>query len=142
MDNNGISTSDKGKALISSNGIKAYSKEALREEICRLIITNVQLANDKLDIEAAKIKLEADKATLINEKNIFVAKREELRIELTAIVPTTNTQVFVIIVCDKLKAKRLPPFDKIKETLQRFFTRTRYYYGFYNQSLLFDLDKV
>ncbi len=38
--------------------------------------------NDKLSAEAAKTKFEADKARLISEKNIFVAKREELRVEL------------------------------------------------------------
>jgi len=90
--------------------------------------------NDKLDIEAAKTRLEADKIRLINEKNIFVAKKEELRAELikTAVALVTNIQTFVIIVYDKLKAKRLSLFDGTKEMLQRFFIGICYYYKFYN----------
>jgi len=93
LDNNGISTSGKGKVSASSSGIKAYSKEALREEIYRLTTTNVQLVNDKLNIEAAKTKLEADKMKLINKKNIFVAKREELRVKLVETVITFTTSI-------------------------------------------------
>ncbi len=90
--------------------------------------------NDKLGIEATKTKLEADKVKLINEKNILVAKREKLRTELmeTATALTTNIQIPITIVYDKLKAKRPPPFDRIKETFQRFFIGTCYYYKFYN----------
>ncbi len=118
LDSNGVSISSKGKALVLSSDMEAYSKEALREEIRRLTVINIQLMSDKLGIEAVKTKLEADKARLINEKNIFVAKREELRAELTeaAVISTTNIQTPVIIVYDKFKAKRLPPFDGIKKT--------------------------
>jgi len=124
--------------------VETYSKEALGEEIRKFTAANVQLVNDKLNIEAAKTKLETDKIRLINKKNILIAKREELRAELTeAIVALiTNVQTPVIIVRDKLKVKRLLPFDKIKKMFQRFFTGTRYYHGFYNQNLSFDLDKV
>ncbi len=124
--------------------METYSKEALGEEIRKFTAANVQLVNDKLNIEAAKTKLETDKIRLINKKNILIAKREELRAELTeAIVALiTNVQTPVIIVRDKLKVKRLLPFDKIKKMFQRFFTGTRYYHGFYNQNLSFDLDKV
>jgi len=83
LDNNDISTLNKVKAPTSTNGIKAFNKEVLKEEIRRLIIINVQLMNNKLDVEAAKIKLKADKTKLISEKNIFVAKREELQVKLT-----------------------------------------------------------
>ncbi len=69
--------------------MEAYSKEALGEEIRRLTAANVQLVNDKLNIKVAKTKLEADKAKLINEKNIFVAKREELQAELAEAVANT-----------------------------------------------------
>ena len=43
---------------------------------------------------------------------------------------------------DKLKAKRPLLFDGAKENLQPFLTGTRYYQGFYRQSLPFDFDKV
>ena len=100
--------------------------------------------NNKLNTEVAKTKLEADKTRLINKKNIFMTKREELRTELIETVTafTTNTQTSINIVQNKLKAKRPPPFDKTKETLQRFLIKTYYYYKFYNQSLPFDLDKI
>ncbi len=139
-----MSTSSKGKTLTSSNSIKAYNKETLRKEIHRFTATNAQLTNDKLNIEAAKTKLKADKVKLINKKNIFIVKREELQTELTEAVTvfTINVQIPIIIVYDKLKAKRLPPFDGTKETLQGFFTETRYYYKFYNQNLSFDSNKI
>ena len=115
----------------------------MAEEIRRLTTVNAQLANDKLRIEATNAKLEADRNRLINEKNILVAKREELRTELEAtkampaVAPiTTNTGR------DKLKAKRPPLFDGAKENLQLFFTGMRYYQEFYQQSLPFDSDKV
>ena len=61
LDSNSISTSGKGKVPVSSNGIKAYNKETLEKEIRRLIATNVQLINNKLNVENVKTKLEADK---------------------------------------------------------------------------------
>jgi len=144
LDSNGISTSSKAKTPALTNGVEAYSKEILREEIRRLTTTNAQLVNDKLAIKAVKIKLEVNKAKLINEKNILVTKRKELWAELTEAVVTSiiNIQTPVIIIHDKLKVKRPSLFDETKETFQRFFTKTRYYYRFYNQNLLFDLDKI
>jgi hypothetical protein len=137
-----MSTS-KGKGPASTSGVEAYSKEQLAEEICKLTIANAQLVNDKLGAEATNTKLEADRNKLINEKNILVAKREELRTELEAtraipaVAPTiANTGR------DKLKAKRPLPFDGAKENLQLFLIGTRYYQGFYWQSLPFDFDKV
>ncbi len=117
LDNNDISTLGKAKAPTSTNGIKAFNKKILKEEICRFIITNIQLINDKLNAEAVKIKFEVNKAKLINEKNIFVAKKEELQVELTeaATASTTSIQVSIIIVYDKLKAKKSLLFDKTKE---------------------------
>jgi hypothetical protein len=80
---------------------------------------------------------------LVSEKNILVAKREELQTELEATkaipaaTPTTaNTDR------DKLKAKKPLPFDKAKENLQPFLTKTQYYQGFYQQNLPFDSDKI
>ncbi len=49
------------KAPVSTNGIKAYNKETLADEIYRFNITNVQLAQDKQQIDRTKIALEADK---------------------------------------------------------------------------------
>ncbi len=144
LDNNNIFTLGKGKTPASTNDIETYNKETLGKEIRKLITTNTQLMNDKLNTKAVKTKLEADKAKLINEKNILVVKREELQAELTetAAAPTTNAQILTIIVYNKLKAKRPPPFNETKETLQRFFIKTRYYHRFYNQNLPFDSDKI
>ncbi len=74
-----MSTSGKDKTPASTNNVEAYSKETLRKEIRRFITTNAQLINDKINIEAVKTKLEADKARLINEKNIFAAKKKNCR---------------------------------------------------------------
>jgi hypothetical protein len=115
----------------------------LAEEIRRLTTTNVQLVNDKLRAEATNAKLEADRNKLINEKNIFVVKKEELRTELEAIrAILTIAPATVNIGRDKFKAKRPLLFNRAKENLQPFFTGTRYYQGFYQQSLSFDFDKV
>jgi hypothetical protein len=122
----------KDKGSVSTSGVEAYSKEQLAEEIRRLTIANVQLVNDKLRTEATNAKLEADKNRLINEKNIFVAKREELRTELAAIrAILVATPTIANTGRDKLKAKRPPPFDGAKENLQLFLIRTRYYQRFY-----------
>ncbi len=67
--------------------------KALGEEIYRFIAINIQLINDKLNVKAVKTKLEADKIRLINEKNIFVVKREELRVELTKAVVIFITSI-------------------------------------------------
>jgi hypothetical protein len=127
-----ISTSSKGKASVSTNGVEAYSKEQLAEEIRRFTTANAQLVNDKLGIEAINAKLEADKNRLINEKNILVAKREELQTEFAAVKTIlTTTSTIANTSRDKLKAKRLPLFDGAKKNLQLFFTRIRYYQRFY-----------
>ena len=135
--------STKGKRSVSTSDVEAYSKEQLAEEIYRLIAANAQLVNDKLRTKATNVKLEADKNKLINKKNILVAKREELQTELeaTRAIPTVAPAV-TNIGRDKLKAKRLLPFDGAKENLQPFLIRARYYQGFYRQSLPFDFDKV
>ncbi len=41
LDSTDISTLDKGKAPASTNGVEAYNKEILGDEIRRLIIVNV-----------------------------------------------------------------------------------------------------
>ena len=117
---------------MSTNSIETYSKEQLAEEIRRLTTANVQLVNNKLGTEATNAKLEADRNRLISEKNIFVAKREELQTEfattkaILAAIPTiANTNR------NRLKAKRPPPFDGTKKNLQLFFIRIQYYQGFY-----------
>ena len=43
LDSTDMSTSNKGKALASTNGVEAYSKEALVDEIYRLNAANAQL---------------------------------------------------------------------------------------------------
>ena len=78
-----MSTSGKGKTSVSTNGIEAYSKETLNDEICRLTATNVQLIIDKMETEKVKINLEIDRTRLFNEKNSLVVKREKLRTEIT-----------------------------------------------------------
>jgi hypothetical protein len=118
----------KGKITVSTSGVEVYSKEQLAEEICRFTTTNVQLVNDKLGTEATNAKLEADKSRLISKKNIFVAKREELRTELVAIraMPAISSNI-ANTGRDRFKAKRPLSFDGVKENLQPFFTGTRYY---------------
>jgi len=86
LNNNDISTSSKAKISTSTNDIKAFNKKALKEEIRRLTITNIQLINNKLNAEITKIKLEANKTKLINEKNILITKREKLQAKLTEAV--------------------------------------------------------
>jgi len=70
---------------ISTSGIKVYSKEALGDEIRRLIAINVQLVIDKIKAEKIRINLEADRAQLLDEKNSLVVKREKLRTEIVAL---------------------------------------------------------
>ncbi len=62
MDNTDISTSNKGKTPASTNGVEAYNKEALNDEIRRLTTANVQLIIDKMETEKVRVNLEADKA--------------------------------------------------------------------------------
>ena len=72
----------KGKTLTSINGVEAYNKEVLNDEIRKLTIVNVQLIIDKMKIEKARVNLEADRIRLFGEKNSLVAKRKELRAEI------------------------------------------------------------
>ncbi len=72
----------KSKALVFTNGVEVYSKEALRDEIRRLIMANIQLMTDKMKTEKARVNLEADRVRLFDKKNSLVAKREELRAEI------------------------------------------------------------
>ena len=107
----------KGKRPTSTNGVEAYSKEQLAEEIRRLTTTNAQLVNDKLGIEVTNAKLEADKNRLINKKNIFIAKRKKLRTELAAtrtipiITPAiTNSDRDIYYICkDFISSSKLFP---------------------------------
>ncbi len=118
-----MSTSSKGKASVSTSGVEAYNKKTLGDEICRLIVTNVQLVADKMETEKAKVNLEADRARLFNEKNSLVAKREELRTEIVTLNTAGFSNVlicsyqdpFLKLIRNKLKAKRPSPFDKLKE---------------------------
>ena len=61
LDNTDISTSNKNKASVSTNGIEAYNKETLGDKIRKLIIANTQLITNKMKTEKTKINLEADK---------------------------------------------------------------------------------
>src|SRR6266566_9640377 len=63
-----MSTSGKSKASASTNGVEAYNKETLNDEIRRLTTANVQLIADKIEIEKAKVNLEADKTRLLDKK--------------------------------------------------------------------------
>ena len=122
MDNTDISTSSKDKAPVSTNGVEAYSKETLGDEIRRLITTNVQLVTDKMETEKIRINLEADRIQLFDKKNSLVAKKEELRAEIVALnaanVPIRKHQdPFLKPIRDKFKAKRSPPFDGLKKNL-------------------------
>ncbi len=118
-----MSTSGKGKASISTNGVETYSKEALSNEIRRLIIINVQLMTDKMEIEKVRVNLEVDKVRLFDEKNFLVVKRKELRAEIVVLnvvrsfnAPTYGYQNSLLkSTRDKFKAKRPSLFDSLKE---------------------------
>jgi len=77
LDNIDISISSKGKASVSTNSIKTYSKEALSDKIRRLTTANAQLMTNKIETKKARANLEADKARLFDEKNSLIVKREE-----------------------------------------------------------------
>ncbi len=87
-----MSISSKGKTPVFTNSVEVYSKEALSDEIRRLIIANVQLVINKMETEKARVNLEADKTRLFNEKNSLVVKREELRAEI-AVLNVVNVLV-------------------------------------------------
>jgi len=108
------------------------------------------LITNKIKTEKIKINLETDKMRLFGKKNSLIVKKEELRIEITALnaagpsnIPIYRYQnPFLKPTQDKLKAKKPPPFNNLKKNFQKFFTETRYYQGFYQQNLLFDSDKI
>jgi len=122
----------KGKAPVSTNSVEAYNKEALNDEIYKLTIANVQLMTNKMETEKARVNLEANRTWLLGEKNSLVAKREKLRTEI-ATLNATNVPILghqdplLRPTRDKLKAKRPPSFDGLKENFQGFFTGIRYY---------------
>ena len=89
MDNTDIFTSSKDKTPVSTNDVEAYSKETLDDEIRRLITANVQLMINKIEIEKAKVNLEANKIQLFGEKNSLIVKRKELQAEI-AILNISN----------------------------------------------------
>ena len=134
-----MSILSKGKAPASISGIEAYSKKTLNDKIRKLTITNIQLVADKTETEKVKVNLEADRVRLLGKKNSLIVKREELRTEIATLNIAGPPNVLVYghqvpllrLTRDKFKAKRLPPFDNLKKNLQGFFTRTRYYQGFY-----------
>jgi len=123
LDNTDISTLGKGKALAFINGIEAYNKEILSNEIRRLIITNVQLMADKIKTKKAKVNLKADKVQLLSKKNSLVVKREKLRAEITTLyaagpsnIPIRRYQDPLLKpIQNKLKAKRPPSFNSLKK---------------------------
>ena len=137
MDNIDISTSDKGKTSVSTNGIKAYSKEAFGDEIHRLIQTNIQLAQNKQNSDVIKATIEANKNRFISEKNVLVVKHEELRREVAAfqrnaafqqiaLLPfirlsnQRTREIAFIFRRNKLKVYIPDAFDRIKGTFKRF----------------------
>ncbi len=150
LNNTDISTSSKDKAPVSTNGIETYSKKALNDKIRKLTTTNVQLITNKMETEKVKINLEANKTRLLDKKNSLIAKRKELRTKIAALYTAGSSNILVRghqdpllkPIWNKFKTKRLPPFDNLKENLQKFFIKTRYYQEFYQQSLPFDSDKV
>ncbi len=125
LDNTDISTSNKGKTPVSTNSVKAYSKEALNNEIRKLTTINVQLMTDKMEIKKTKVNLETDKVRLFDKKNSLVVKRKKLRTEIVALnttrlfnVPIRSHQnPFIKLIQNKLKTKRPPPFDNLKKNL-------------------------
>ncbi len=80
-----MSTLGKGKAPASTSGVEAYSKEALDDEIRRLIATNVQLITNKIEIEKTRVNLEADRVQLFDKKNSLIVKRKELRAKIVVL---------------------------------------------------------
>ncbi len=61
LNNINISISDKGKTLIFTNDIEAYSKKTLSNKICRLTTTNIQLITNKIKTKKTKINLKPNK---------------------------------------------------------------------------------
>ncbi len=130
LDNTNISILNKGKTPVSTNDIKTYNKETLNDEICRLIIINVQLIADKIEIEKTKVNLETDKTRLFNKKNSLIAKRKELRAKIAALYTAELSNILIRGYQDpllkpiqnKFKIKRPPLFNSLKKNLQKSFT--------------------
>ncbi len=118
-----MSILSKVKTPVSTSGVEAYNKEALGNEIRRLTAVNIQLVVDKMETEKVKVNLEADKVRLLGEKNSLVAKREELRVEITILNAAGSSNVLVCgyqdpllkLIRDKFKVKRPLSFDSLKE---------------------------
>ncbi len=135
LDSIDISISSKGKAPVSTYDIEAFIKEQLAIEIQRLSAANVQLVTNKIETKRAKVNLKADRMRLLGEKNSLIVKRKEFRTEIVIMnaVKSFNVSIrshqnpLLEPTRDKLKAKRPPLFNNIKENFQEFFIRTRYY---------------
>ncbi len=91
--------------------------------------------SDKMETERTKVNLEADRMRLLDEKNFLVVKKEEFWTEIAILNTAGPSNIlirsyqdpFLKPTQDKLKTKRPPPFNNLKENLQKFFTKTRYY---------------
>jgi len=125
LDNINIFTSNKNKTPASINSVETFTNKKLTAKIQRLSTTNVQLITDKMETEKIKINLETDRIRLLNKKNSLIAKKEELRTEIAVL---NITRLFNILVRsyqnpllnqgrNKLKTKRLSPFNGKKKTL-------------------------
>ncbi len=117
-----MSTSSKDKASVSTSSVEAYNKKTLGDKIYRLTTANTQLMADKMETEKTRVNLETDKTRLFGEKNSLVVKKKELRTKIAALnainVPVYSYQDPLLRpIRDKLKAKRLPPFDDLKKNL-------------------------
>ncbi len=95
LDNTDISTLSKGKVFISTNGIKAYSKETLGDEIRRLTAVNVQLIANKIKTEKIKVNLETNRIRLFDKKNSLIVKREELQTKIATLNTAGLSNVLV-----------------------------------------------
>src|SRR6266699_1267723 len=92
LDSTDMFISGKGKAPVFTNGVEAYSKEALDDKIRKLTTANVQLVIDKMETEKVKINLETNRIQLFGEKNSLVVKRKEFRTEIV-ILNVVNVSV-------------------------------------------------
>ncbi len=150
LDNTNISTLSKSKTPTSTNDVETYNKETLGDKIHRLTTANIQLMTNKIKTEKAKVNLKTNKIRLFGKKNSLVTKKEEFQTEIAVLHATRSSNVPVYRYQDpllkpiqnKLKAKRPLLFDNLKENLQKFFIRIRYYQRFYQQNLSLDSDKV
>jgi len=123
LNNTDISTSSKGKAPVSTNGIKTYIKEQLTIKIQQLTTTNTQLMTDKIKTERTKVNLKTNKTRLLKKKNFLIVKKKELRAEIATINATKSSNIltrshqdpFVKLTQNKLKVKRSFLFDSLKK---------------------------